>query len=160
MLQKKKKVYWADKFSKDALRKLHYVWLYCRNNKFNKNQKYRNERYDFKQLIGWTNSERFEFRYVCIPNFIKQGQIAQRIIPWARKIIINLTCMYIKVIISYSFKIEFAIIKSKPSAVAAILEITQNTLHVVFAQIQILHFNTCSIKIYTDLICLNAHKLR
>ncbi len=56
--------------------------------------------------------------------------------PRACTIIINLTCMFfcynINIILSYSFKVEFAII---------ILEITQDELHVVAAQVQTLHFN-------------------
>ncbi len=41
-------------------------------------------------------------------------------------------CYNINIILSYSFKVEFAII---------ILEITQDELHVVAAQVQTLHFN-------------------
>ncbi len=31
-----KKAFVTDKFSTDALRELHHVWLFCRTNKFNK----------------------------------------------------------------------------------------------------------------------------
>ncbi len=47
--------------------------------------------------------------------------------------------LYINVIISYYFKVEFAIIKSEHSMVNAILEITQDALSVVAVQVQTRH---------------------
>ncbi len=68
--------------------------------------------------------------------------------------------LYFNVIISYSFKVEFAIIKSKCSVVAAILEITQDALCIVAVQVQTLHFNVFFIKYTPILSCKNAEKPR
>ncbi len=97
------------------------------------------------QLIGLTNSDRLVFRHVCIPNFIMQGQRAYRFLSPEtenhNKSNLHVFQLYINVIIWYSFKIELAITKKVSVVVTAILEITQDSLCVVVARVQPLHFN-------------------